>query len=633
MSKRLSYFVALLLLIIAATAVALYAALRSSYATTLVNQAFTLASLKVQVENVRYTPPLQFKLEGVTIEEDSPIYLPSSELWLSAELPKDHRWQLEALVIEGANLSFDQAQTLSTLKFDTKQLALKHTDFTWGELSARNIDVQIENPQWENAHLLPYGNIQFAAEQLYYQGNALNNVLIDLNYQTKDSTLYGASFEWNGAKISGQAEQYPQGWSLINVTVNGLNVSDEQTDLRWLDNVVQQGWIADINSLDLLQSNIHWHDIELLNLDLSIEKINPNQSIWQQDNGYLSFNADTLRYQDEQFVEPSATIKFSSQTIEVSELDSDWQQGRVQLQGQITPNSVQLKSLSLSGVKWLDVTPSQLAQLSQWTQKIEQLSIEHLDISNAQMIQLTDKPFWQVSGLNVEGKQLRLKQDNQLGLWQGSLQLTANSASYAQYLTTQAIIEMRQQNDVWQLNRLFLPLESGYIEASGEWNTQPISAPWQLNLTIDGLPINQELSPYYFEGMLDAHAQLNGLAGDYTMLAHSLSGQVSAALRESHLTLTDSNKKPQFSRDFHVDNLIITADRGRITLSAPQEGQGVELAGKIDLTKPELATVMLQIDDKCQRLQADLAGKSHQLTDVCPQLNSQQSSLESSKAL
>ncbi|GAK82858.1 hypothetical protein JCM19238_401 [Vibrio ponticus] len=41
-----------------------------------------------------------------------------------------------------------------------------------------------------------------------------------------------------------------------------------------------------------------------------------------------------------------------------------------------------------------------------------------MDINNAQLIQINDKPFWQASGVNVEGKQLALKQNNKLGLWQ-----------------------------------------------------------------------------------------------------------------------------------------------------------------------------------------------------------------------
>lgn len=656
MIKRLGYLFLLLAVLCIGAIVALYATMRSQYATSVVNYLLSHAHSNIQVEQASYTPPLQLTLEGITFASDETLYLPKAELWFSKTLPNTTSLKFDALVIEGANLSQHQAEDLTALRsltkhFSTKQLSIKHSDLAWDDFSARNVDVQIEQPVWAKGQTLPFGAIQFASEQLYYQGQAFNHFLIDLNYQAQDSTVYGASFEWNGAQISGQAEQYPQGWSLINVTLEGLNIKSSDNEFNWLQQITSSGWIRDINSLDILKSNLNYRGMEWLNLDLSVENIRPSVSIWQQKEGYLSFNADTLNYQGEQFIEPSATLYFTPHSIDIAELDTDWQQGRVQLQGQFRPDEVSLKNLTISGTKWLDINRNKLTALHHWFDNIDEVSVEQLEINNAQLIQIADKPFWQISGLNVEGKQLKLKQRNNLDFWQGSLQVSANSASYAQYLSTQAIIEMSNQEKVWRLDRLFLPLESGYIEATGEWDRQQLSAPWQVEVTVDGMPIQHQFhgaqSPLDLEGIVDLHAQLNGLAGDYSMLAHSLTGEITATLRDSHIAIISADmtkvenreksskieEDKQFSRDFHVDKLMITADRGRIALSSQEASSGTQLAGNIDLARPELATILLQVEDKCQRLQAELTSKVYQISDVCPQPNVQQSSRESSNSL
>lgn len=338
MSKRLGYLLLVLVIILGCAITALYAALQTQYATPIINHLLaTYSTQKIQVEQANYTPPLQFALQGVSLGDDTPLYLTKAELWFSTRLPKAGKWQLDAVVIEGANLSLDDANSLKKLPFDSKQLAIKHSDFRWGELSARSVNLQIEHPNWQAEQALPYGKIQFSSEQLYYQGQAFNDLLVDINYQAQKSTLFGASFEWNGAQISGQAEQYPQGWSLINVTINQLNLPDQPTELAWLSELANKAPIRDINSLDILKSNVTYQGIELLNLNLSLENYSLANSWWQQPDGYLSFNADTLQYQEQQWVEPSATLYLTPNKIEIAELDTDWQQGRVQLQGAFSP--------------------------------------------------------------------------------------------------------------------------------------------------------------------------------------------------------------------------------------------------------------------------------------------------------
>ncbi len=59
----------------------------------------------------------------------------------------------------------------------------------------RGIDLQISRSTWDDSSsLLPYGKTQLSASQLYWQGEAFDSLLIDLDLKPSDSTLYGASF-------------------------------------------------------------------------------------------------------------------------------------------------------------------------------------------------------------------------------------------------------------------------------------------------------------------------------------------------------------------------------------------------------------------------------------------------------
>lgn len=639
MKKRLSYLLAALLLLISLSIAVLYAVMRSQYATPLVNQVFAqFTSPSMQVEQAEFSSPLQLTLHGLTIGQEAPLYLPKVELWFQQSLPIDNRWHFDAIVIEGANLDLAQEALPLLRQFEINQLAFKQSEVVYGDWSARGVNLQIDQPNWQDQQqTLPYGDVQFSAEQLYIDGHAFNQLLIDAQYQAQKSTIYGASFEWNGAQISGQAEQYDDGWSLVNVTVDKLNLDAKQPLDQWLAQINQIGWVRDINSLDILKSNLTYQGFRLVNLDLSLENITPHRSLWQQIDGYLSFDADSIHYQNQLWVEPSATINFAPNQVDVTELDTDWQQGRLQLQGRLSPDAIHLKQLSLTGVKWLEEAQQGLLNAWRWSQSIQNLTIDQLDVNNLQIIQLNQKPFWQISGLNIDGQGLQLKQQGKLGLWQGKLSATANSASIDKHLTTQATIEMSAHDAKWQLDRLFVPLDQGYIEADGVWDRQSLSAPWQLNATIDSLPLEASLGtnqmPIHISALVDVNADLTGLAGDYSMLAHSLSGQVSGALRQGYLNISGDNQTRQFEQNFALDELSIHADRGRITINSSKHEQAIQLVGKIDLTQPSLATLLLHSQEKCQTLQWDISGKIYQLLTTCPAKDTQTSNLESSTDL
>ena len=45
-------------------------------------------------------------------------------------------------------------------------------------------------------------------------------------------------------------------------------------------------------------------------------------------------------------------------------------------------------------------------RLLPWLKELQQVSIERLNVERTQLIQLAQKPYWQVSGLHIEGHQV-----------------------------------------------------------------------------------------------------------------------------------------------------------------------------------------------------------------------------------
>ncbi|WP_322529665.1 AsmA family protein [Vibrio fluvialis] len=250
---------------------------------------------KLTFSELDYEYPLHFRLHNVTLETSAnPLSFQQVDIWLSPQLFHQDKWVIDSVLLDGANFSDGLPDNDFLAQLQLNQLALHNIDFANHGLIARGVNLQVKKPIWNNAkQWLPYGELQLSAEQFYWQGEALNNVLIDADYKAQDSTVYGASFQWRGGEFSGQAEQYPAGWSLVNVTISKLDLKDDLSTLSapWWQ--LAKPYLHHINSLDVLSSNLQLGETKLTNLALSLENLTVDQSLWQQDSGYLSLNAES----------------------------------------------------------------------------------------------------------------------------------------------------------------------------------------------------------------------------------------------------------------------------------------------------------------------------------------------------
>ncbi|EGR7977429.1 AsmA family protein [Vibrio vulnificus] len=624
--KKALISVALLLIVIALIPISILVSLQTRYASQVFNQLSQFSGLGMQAESVHYQYPDHFSFKNVSFTHNEVSYVEQLEIWLSPELYANGRVQVASVLLDGLSLQTGLSRSPKTFIPSTvqiHQLAISNLDYADNQLSARGIKFQVKQPQWQRSdQFIPFGEIQFSAEQLYWQGEAFNQPLLDIDYKPQDSTLYGLSLSWRGAKVSGQAEQYPQGWSLVNVTVEGLDLSQQQ-----LTSILAKPWerfgsqISHINSLDILRSSLALEDYRLINFELSSENLTLPFSLWQQQQGLISFSAESVQDQHNVWVEPRIKLTLAPNTINVEEASAQWQQGNLLFSGTIKPDAIALDQLMVNNVKWAAEQPGEGAWLWQWLENASYVSVERLNIERSQFIQLIRQPYWQLSGLNIDGEKLRLKQEQQLGLWQGKLRATAANASYQDILSSHPLVEMHSDDGLWQLDRLFAPLKQGYIEAYGQLQLNSLSKPWQATLNADGLPMGLLLSqlplPFDLNAISSIDVSATGLGGDWAMFSHSLTGGIHARLHEAYTPFDEGNILP-----LQVSEISLSMERGKLTL-APVKLQGPDIEGTIggasDLTAPEQGGIHYQVKMGCQQLSGDMMSDEHQRVNQCPE--------------
>ncbi|WP_261885914.1 AsmA family protein [Vibrio pomeroyi] len=603
----------------------------------------------VLIEDVEYQTPYHITLMGIIqsqSEKQPPLYIDKVDIWFSPDSLLETKLVLDSVLISGLQLEADDLDTLKQLftqpNLKLRQLAINSLDFSTPDFNARGIDLQIAEPVWDNqSSLLPYGKTQLSASQLYWQGEAFDNLLIDLDLKPSDSTLYGASFDWRGAKISGQAEQYQHDWSLVNVTIDSLRLNEEQTQ-----SLLNKEWdvagiqINHINSLDMLRSDVEWKDGHLAAFDASLENIQLPFELWKQQKAIFSLQAEGVTLDNDQFIDPSLKLNLNPNQILVEDFYTQFLQGSIQLNGKVTPTAIDLAQLDIQGIKW--ITESQdnhlpAARLIPWLTELQQASIDRLNVERTQLIQLANKPYWQVSGLHVEGHHVQLLQDRKLGLWQGKLMASANDASYQNILSAQPVVEMNSEQGKWTLTRLFMPLKNGYVEANATLDFNQISKPWSIDISADGLPISPMLQqlelPLDATGYGEFELQAAGLYGDSLMLGYSTTGQLTGSVRQGVMTFNDTLSETSTDNVFEIPELNANFDRGRFTLepmhiigaSAVEEGSqrvqtlNGEVTGELDLLKTELHTLSITLSDPCHQISGKLDQAEYSGINDCQQ--------------
>ncbi len=204
----------------------------------------------------------------------------------------------------------------------------------------------------------------------------------------------------------------------------------------------------------------------------------------------------------------------------------------------------------------------------------------------------------------MEANDLVLKKDYQWGLWQGKATASANSASIDKVLANQIIVETESKQGKWQLNRLFVPFEQGYLTANAELDFAAPSQPLKVSANAFSMPV--QLTQYLsspsalgFTGAADIELEMNALIADKHAFSQTVSGALSANFYNTEV-ITEHAQAP-FSVD--ITPLKLTADRGRVELmpfKIVSEHLNGETKQSIDLSSQPLEALNIELTESCK---------------------------------
>ena len=121
--------------------------------------------------------------------------------------------------------------------------------------------------------------------------------------------------------------------------------------------------------------------------------------------------------------------------------------------------------------------------------------------------------------------------------------------------------------------------------------------------------------PFKLAGLAEVELEMSGLSGDYSMLAHSLSGTLNGYLHDGALEAKSVDGDQSYLQLWPLDKITLQADRGRIEIAS--KGENAQLAGTLDMTKPEFGTLIFTSEHNCQRLWSDIFNLTNVIQDVC----------------
>lgn len=521
-----------------------------------------------KIEQVNYRAPNHFRLTNLTVNNATKIK--QLDAWFSLLPQQIQTPELDALLISGTQLDTTQKIEFPFASWRIHQLSANDISLVGDGWSAQQIDIQWQNPQWNGTQSLPDGQFQAYLPLVNWQDQQFKELLVRGQLTPQQQSLDAVSLKWNQALIQAQASRNKarQPWVIHELTAENLRIS--QTSLseitrRKLSALVKQ--IDHIQRLDLIRGEIESETLKLHNLQLSATNFNPNHSLlWQQNNSQISLTAEGIEKNGLLWVEPNIKLTLNPQSIDIQDLNVSLAEGDVYLSANFQPQKAHIREFDIIGVR--HTIESQLTgypQLSRYLTELEQLQVDKLSIHNSQLIQLAQQPYWQLSGINLDLNQAQLRENHQWGLWKGQLYTSVNSLSYDKVLATQAIIEMKSDGKRWDLSRLFIPFNIGYVTAQGEWQFDAAGKPWKLNIETDSLPLKlfkQWDIPMRTRGLLDMKFTANGLSGDKTILRHTASGSLDAAIRQGSLALPLNDAVVY--QPFQLDNLHIEANNGTL---------------------------------------------------------------------
>lgn len=504
----------------------------------------------------------------------------------ATRLPHIHWLRIDGLSIDLTGRTPPPSLEMLPASLQIGRILFNDLNLIGRDWQAHQVSAQLD--KWQKGDS-PWGSVrgraQWEAKQIDWHDLTVSDALLDAQPSPKGWQLNGVSFQWQRAAFSAQGQWQPGALALSQLTISNAIVDSEQTQQRLREALSH--WPSNtqvtIARADVRQLSAETDHLSVNALTFSAEQLafTPQSPWWHQPQLRASFNADYIRWQGQTWEQPLGELERRGDTWIVNQFTSQWHEGFIALSGQFSPQTWQIDRLRANG---LTLSRERLrpliGALPDWPPHIV---ITDLSLKHNEWLALSPGFPVKVDGIDIDGRDLRLRHDTQWQIHHGTLTASASYASINQQWLAEPYLRVEASDGLVNLRQLLLGFSDGQLAASGQWNYNTPSLPWSFQ--IDGLHVPLSLYQSWFDwplplsGFHDLQGQWSGLASDTESFNVGLNGTLAVTLLNGHADVTPDKGWPERmsgwfqkaptqqrqSRSFPFEQLSLKADRGHIT--------------------------------------------------------------------
>ncbi|WP_262499902.1 AsmA family protein [Photorhabdus heterorhabditis] len=417
----------------------------------------------------------------------------------------DFNWQqltaprhFHRLLLQQGQLTIkDQRQSLpfSANILQLNQMAIQSENADW-QIQGQNITGGITpwNPQPNE--LSGNGKFQFSANKLNLNGIPLEKVIMQGDSQQNTLIIRSLGATLAQGSISGNGQRLPDGsWQWDNLLISNVRWQTPMTlEELWLK--VSQLPAISIKDLSLTNAKLEGKNWSANYLDASVKNIGLTNGSWQAKEGIIDFNVMDTTLNDLHFTDAIGHLRLAGNELHISNLTTRWEKGLFHAKAQWDHQTKQLNITNATVVGLSYTLPENWHQslkesLPKW---ISEFSINQLTINNSLLIDINpDFPF-QLTALNGHIDDMKLLKEGKWGIWNGSSNLSATSATFNKVELHRPYLKLHTEGNKLILDQLDASIDDGLLKAKGTIDQQ-VHKPFTLDF--QGIDADLVILPHW----------------------------------------------------------------------------------------------------------------------------------------
>ncbi|MTD38257.1 AsmA family protein [Erwinia sp. CPCC 100877] len=483
-----------------------------------------------------WASPTHLVLENVSFGQNghpASLVAKSVDIGLSSHQLVEPR-RVSSLTLTDGTLNLNSRPLTVPLQADTlrlKQMALNGSGESW-PLSGKQINGGIS--PWLPEAGYPTGKearIEISAGEITLNGIPARNVLVQGNIRDRSLTLTTIGADLSRGALTASARRDADGHWLINtLRLNNIRLQSDKPLGEFLKPITHLNSLK-INNMDITDARLQGPGWAVTDLDMNLRNVTLSQGVWSSDDGALSLNASEFIYGRVHLFDPIFNADLSPGGVKLRQFTSRWENGMIRATGewQRASRTLALNELVLAGFEytlpdnWRSLWQ---ARLPEW---LNAVTVKSASAGRNLLIDIDPEFPFQLTGLDGSGSQLQLVRNRQWGLWSGTLNLNAATATFNRTDLRHPSIKLEATPDVIRVSELSAFAGEGLMEGSAIVSQMPQR---QFSLTMNGRNVPLDVLSHWGwplpdqEGNGNLQLDLDGSLAAGTPLKSSVNGRL-----------------------------------------------------------------------------------------------------------